>query len=346
MCVHDPVAHRKLDTDQLTNSLKETGMRSFFDRIVRHLAIALTVLFLIHNHMMADEQTDGTRYLIIHADDAGMSHSVNAATIDSMTEGVVSSASIMVPCPWFPEFAAYAKEHPELDYGIHLTLNAEWKYYRWGPVAPREQVPSLVDKDGYLWDNIQQVAANVKAHEVEIELRAQIDRAKEFGVPLTHLDTHMGAVISRPDLLEIYVGLGIEYDLPVMFVRAFSEETAKEYPALIEKSDELVRVLDRQGYPVLNSIAQFYGGETHEERKSNYLRTLRDLKPGVTQLIIHCGYDNEELRHITNSSARRDGDRRIFTDPDVMAEIKNLGVEVITWKQFRQMNGHAPETAE
>ncbi len=315
-------------------------------RNVRRAAIALTMIFLAQSHAMAEGFKEGTRYLIIHADDAGMSHSVNAATIDSMTEGVVSSASIMVPCPWFPEFAAYAKEHPELDYGIHLTLNSEWKYYRWGPVAPREQVPSLVDKDGYLWDNIQQVAANVKANEVEIELRAQIDRAKEFGVPLTHLDTHMGAVVSRPDLLEIYVSLGIEYDLPVMFVRSFSEETAKQYPALLEKSDDLVRVLDRHGFPILNGLAQFYGGETHEERKTNYLRTIRDLKPGVTQLIIHCGYDNEELQHITNSSERRDGDRRIFTDPEVMAEIKNLGIEVITWKQFRQMNGHAPQASE
>ncbi len=321
-------------------------MRYLSSRSVWHAAIALATVFLVHNHAIAEEEKDGTRYLIIHADDAGMSHSVNAATIDSMTKGAVSSASIMVPCPWFPEFAAYAKEHPELDYGIHLTLNAEWKYYRWGPVSPRDQVPSLVDKDGHLWDNIQQVAANVKANEVETELRAQIDRAKEFGVPLTHLDTHMGAVISRPDLLEIYVNLGIEYDLPVMFVRTFSAEVAKEYPALLEKSDDLVRVLDRQGYPILNSIAQFYGGDTHEERKSNYLRTIRDLKPGVTQLIIHCGYDNEELRHITSSSERRDGDRRIFTDPVVMAELKNLGIEVISWKQFRQMNGHAVQTAD
>lgn len=274
------------------------------------------------------------RYVIIHADDAGMSHSVNLGTIEGMEKGIVSSASIMVPCPWFKEFADYAKKNPDRDYGIHLPLNSEWKNYRWGPVTSRDQVPSLVDRENYLWDNVGQVMAHVNVKDAEKELRAQIQRARKFGVPLSHLDTHMGAVVSRPDLLEMYVNLGIEYELPVLFVANLDP---KKYGLIAEKAQELKSVLEKNGLPVLDDLIQFYGEPDYSKRKKQYLETLRALKPGVTQIIIHCGIDNQELQNITNSSSRRDGDRRVFTDPLVIKEVKTLGIEVITWKQFHDM---------
>jgi predicted glycoside hydrolase/deacetylase ChbG (UPF0249 family) len=277
------------------------------------------------------------KYLIIHADDAGMSHSVNRATIDAMERGIVSSASILVPPAWFPEFADYARKHPEKDYGIHLTLTSEWEFYRWGPVAPRERVPSLIDEQRYLWDNVALVMQHVKADEAEIELRAQIDRARRFGVPLSHLDTHMGALFSRPDLMEVYVELGLEYDLPVLFLREIAPPVAREYPALASRGQAMLERLKTRGFPLLDSIGQFYDGDSHEGRHKQYIDFLRDLPVGVSELIIHCGYDDEELRAITDSAARRDGDRRIFTDPATTALVKDLGIEVISWKQFREM---------
>jgi predicted glycoside hydrolase/deacetylase ChbG (UPF0249 family) len=287
---------------------------------------------------VADEPT-GTKYLIIHADDAGMCNSVNRATATAMQDGFVSSASIMVPCAWFTEFAKHCRENPDGDYGIHLTLTSEWDFYRWGPVAPPEQVPSLVDPDGYLWDNTDQVAKHVKVEEAEIELRAQIDRAKQFGVPLSHLDTHMGAVMTRPDLYEMYIKLGTEYDLPVLTLRAEKAQLrlAVAYPQLLKVVGGLSKKLDEKELPQLDAIYQYYDKGEHSARRDKYMHMIRSLKPGITEVIIHCGFDNEELKSVTSSSGLRDSDRRCFSDPDVLALIKAENVEITTWKKLTEM---------
>jgi hypothetical protein len=276
------------------------------------------------------------RSLIVHADDAGMSHSVNLATIEAMEKGIVTSTSILVPCPWFGEFAAYARKHPDRDYGIHLTLTSEWELYRWGPVAPRDQVPSLVDKDGYLWRDNGPVDANVKLKEAEIELRAQIERARQFGVPVSHLDTHMGTLLSRPDLLELYVNLAIEYNLPIMFTtQATDPRMQLAYPALRGRAKQLLDALDHHHLPVLASVVMLYQSGEHDVRKGRYLNAFEKLPDGVSEVIVHCGIDNAELSAITSSATLRDSDRRIVTDPEMRADLERLGVSLTNWKQFQ-----------
>jgi predicted glycoside hydrolase/deacetylase ChbG (UPF0249 family) len=296
------------------------------------LTLAIVPLCAADNDKPA---SDGKRYVIIHADDAGMCHSVNRATIDAMENGIVSSASIMVPCPWFKEIAAYAKSHPEEDFGIHLTLNSEWENYRWAPVAGKDKVPSLVDKEGYLWGGVPSVVTTAKAAEVETELRAQIQRALDFGVPVTHLDTHMGAVVSRPDLVEVYVKLGIEFKVPVFFLRNLGREVPNEQ--VRARAAQLVGELDKYHLPVLDQMTQLYTNGSFEDKKAQYLKAIADTQPGVHYLILHCGYDNDELQAVTTSNQLRDTDRRIFTDPEFIAAVKKTGVEIVTWKQVSEM---------
>ncbi len=279
------------------------------------------------------------RYLIVHSDDAGMSHSVNQATIVAMEMGLVTSCSIMTPCPWFSEFADWARRHPELDFGIHLTLNSEFEKYRWGPVAGRDRVPSLVDADGWLHRRKEDVQRLARPAEVEIELRAQIDRALRAGIRLSHLDTHMGTVVSTAEMLEIYVRLGLEYRLPVMIMRNIDPELAPGYPDLARKNQLYIESLRAEGLPAIDWLYQFYEGSDHSVRKKRYLDTFRSLRPGVSQMIIHCGTDDAELQAITGSHFLRGDDARIFSDPAVKTEIEGLGIELLSWTQLRARGG-------
>src|SRR5215813_13312845 len=156
------------------------------------------------------------RLLIIHADDFGMSHSVNRAISEALENHWITSASILVPCPWFPEVAMWAKSHPDADLGIHQALNREWTTERWGPISPSDKVSSLLAADGYLPLDTDIVAKNAKPAEVETELRAQIDRAKANGIRLTHLDTHMAALFGNTELYNVYQRMGHSYGLPIL----------------------------------------------------------------------------------------------------------------------------------
>lgn len=283
---------------------------------------------------------DDAKLLIIHADDIGMSHSVNHATIEALEAGIVTSGSIMVPCPWFPEIAAYCREHPEVDLGLHLTLTCEWKSYRWGPVASPEQVPGLIDAEGYLWHKVAQVVEHATPQEVEIELRAQIERALKFGVQPTHIDSHMGTLFATPEFFQIYVRLGVEYGLPPMLVNPTPIVKMLIRRRGFRLPDSLLEEVRTSGLPMLDMLIidifnPSISGDTYESRKAVYHQVLRNLQPGVNQIIVHLGSDDPELRHITDSWRDRHNEFRIFTDPNTRKRIEELGVQLIGWREMK-----------
>lgn len=269
------------------------------------------------------------KLLIIHADDLGVSHSENMASIHAMENGVVSSASIMVPCPWFPEIAAYAKSHPGADFGLHLTLTSEWKLYKWGPVTSHKEVSSLLDGQGYLNETTGAFLKNAKAADVEKELRSQIERAKQFGIDPTHFDSHMGAAVSSPEFLQILLKLGREYKVPVHVGREFSQFFNFDFAKhMTEKDINVDRTIMATGPDYKKGMENFYTEQ------------LKSIKPGLNVLLLHAAYDNDEMQAVTVQhedfgATWRQHDVNFFTSEKCKKLIANENIKVITWKEIR-----------
>lgn len=267
--------------------------------------------------------------LISTSDDLGLSHAANAAFIDGHENGLLSTGSIMAPAPWFPEIARYAREHPEADLGIHLAHTCEWGKLRWGPVAGREQVPGLVDDEGFMHRAIWGVYANASFEEVLVEGRAQVELALRNGVDVTHLDSHMGTLQYSPVGFRAYKQLAVEYDLPI---RMASRETLASF-GFAQQRDELAA----EG--ILSADHLVYGDPGSGDEVAGYWRRiLRELRPGVNELYVHPALESEEMRHITGSWRTRAEEHRLFTtDEEVRAIVRERGIVLIGWRPIRDL---------
>jgi chitin disaccharide deacetylase len=277
------------------------------------------------------------KLLIIHADDAGMCHAHNRATIDGMEKGVINSSSIMMPCPWIMEAIDYYKKNPSADFGVHMTLNSEWKNYRWRPVAPRDKVKGLIDEEGYIWGDTRESATHASGAEVEVELRAQVQRALDLGIKPTHLDSHMGTVFVRPDFFAAYRKVALEFGIPYMLPMISPAEMGKLPAAVRLVAQQIAGPLLDNGEVTVDHLERGFSGRGPlSEQKDYYMDVIRKLKPGITQIILHPAYDGEELQAISGTHARRFGDFKVFTDPDVAQLIKDENVRLITWREIGQ----------
>ena len=276
------------------------------------------------------------RVVIFHCDDAGMSHASNLGAIESIEKGVVTSVSIMMPCPWVTEIVRYVKEHPDVDAGLHLTMNSEWNLYRWGPVAGKPAVPGLCDPDGYLWHPVQETAQHASADEVEREIRAQVEKAEAMGLHPTHLDTHMGALVARPDFLARYVKVGIEKHIPVLAVGGHRTSARIENPEAMQRVEELVKKVWDAGLPVLDDLHTASYDWKEGAKSARFSGMLKSLKPGVTMVIVHCSRPTDEFPLITSSSNLRLEDLKAMIDPELRKTIQAEGIILTTWRELQQ----------
>jgi len=268
------------------------------------------------------------KLLIVHADDLAVSHSQDRASFTALDRHAASAASIMVPCPWLTEVAAYAKTHPEADLGLHLTLTSEWNSYRWGPVASRNAVPGLLGPDGNLWPDVPFVAKHATPAEVEKEIRAQVELALKVGIHPTHLDSHMGTLFN-PAYFPVYVKVAREYGLPFLAVRT---------PGAPASMLELLKDTD-----ILPDTIAIAGSNVKPENwASYYLGVVRALKPGLTELIVHLAYDDAEMQAVTEGhpdygSAWRQRDFDVIAGPEFQKTLKDNHVMLVGWKAIKEL---------
>lgn len=278
----------------------------------------------------------GSKVVIFHVDDAGMSHDSNMGTIEAMEKGVATSTSVMFPCPWVVEIARYAKEHPDMDLGIHATLTSEWNVYRWGPVAGKKAVPGLTDDEGCLWRKPEDVVKHATPDEVEAELRAQLDRCLTLGLKPTHIDTHMGTVYDSPAFLERYIKVGAENGIPVMVPGGHAYFLSIESPELTGGVRELGEKVWALGLPVLDDLHTGYGCKAPTDKKAQIIEFLKTVKPGVTQFIVHATRPSETFQFISGSGKMRLAELEALTSPEVKKTIEDEKIILSTWRELKQ----------
>jgi predicted glycoside hydrolase/deacetylase ChbG (UPF0249 family) len=269
------------------------------------------------------------KLLIIHADDIGLSNSVNQASFKALKNGYVNSGSIMMPCDYISDVGEFAIENPSIDLGLHLTVTSEGRDYKWNGVLQPNETPSLINKKGELSENIKKFVLKAEPLELKNELQAQIDLSKSIGINPTHIDSHEGALFYDQDLFKVYLEIGEKNKLPVFVPKMVAVHFDKKFP----KPENVV---------VIENFYMARKGIEHDEWETFYLNILDNLKPGISQLIVHLGYDDDEMKSITVDhpdfgSKWRNLDYDIVSSDKFKNALKNNKIKLITWKQIQNI---------
>ena len=269
------------------------------------------------------------KLLILNADDLAVTHSEDVVSLAALDQKLITSATVMVPCPWFTEVASYAKAHPEADLGLHLTLTAEWQTFRWGPIASRALVPSLVGPDGYFYASVGDFVKHAKPDEVEMEIRAQIERAKSMGLEPSHLDAHMHSLYASPELFGVFLKVAHDYKLPIRGAR--NEKLFQAVVPLMAPSDPVPDAIFSPGENVPPSGWTDY-----------YVDLVKNLQPGVTEIFVHLAHDDAETEAVTVDhpnwgAAWRQREVEAVSSPAFHRALEDNHIILIGWRDIKKL---------
>ncbi len=290
------------------------------------------------------------KVVILHVDDAGMSFDSNEGAMLALTKGVATSVSVMMPCPWVPGFVGFLKNNPGIDAGLHLTMTSEWKDYRWGPLSGKPQVPGMTDSTGSLWPSVEEVVLHATPDEIEKEIMAQLERARSMGFQPTHLDSHMGTLFATPQFLERYIRVGVQEKIPVMLPAGHATLIARQMnmpEAQVQQIRQLGQMVWANGLPVLDDLhnesynwqppsKKLNDKEFSKQAALKYIDALKNIKPGLTMVIMHCTAPTEVFQYISGSGDVRKADLKAMLDPSLKIFIEKEGIILTTWREVMQ----------
>ena len=278
------------------------------------------------------------RLVIIHTDDIGMCHASVQAFQELWAFGTITSGATMVPCPWFPAVAQLCRENPAIDMGVHATLNAEWESYRWGPVSTREAGSGLMDESGYFHQWHQAVYDHAKPEEVEKEVNAQIERALAAGIDVTHVDSHMGTIMS-PLFIQSYIQAASSRLLPSMLPRL----NAKGIEMMGVGEQErimympIMQMLESMGLPMVDGLLSMPLNEPEESRQMEIAKELLgDLPEGITHFVLHPSVDTPELRAIAPDWESRVANYNVFRSEEFKTFLEREDFKLIGYRAIRE----------
>ena len=327
--------------------------------VMKDFILLITLLFFLSSNSQVNNIAEKLGYdkdaklLIIHADDIGVSHSVNLASFNGFKNNAINSGAIMMPTPWVKEVAKFHKDFPNYDLGLHLTITAEWKNYKWNGIMPANEISSLLNNENEFYDNTSDVNINANPEEVRKEIQAQIDYSKLIGLNPTHIDTHMGALAVNKDLWKVYIEVGHKNKLVSMVTKSRSlnlfDKTfpMPEYIVPVNDIYMLYPEADRNfienavGNKIANTLIvnDLY---LYKDWFNLYSSKIKSLTKGLNVFLLHLGYDNEELKAVTidhpEYGARwRQLDYEVFSSNEIKDKLKENNIKLVTWGEIREV---------
>lgn len=277
------------------------------------------------------------RLVIIHTDDIGMCHASIQAFFELHEFGLISSGATMVPCSWFPYVASQCRLIPSVDIGVHLTLTSEWDTYRWAPISTCDRGSGLIDPDGYFFRSSEDAQRFGNEEAAKIELLAQINRAHNAGINVTHVDTHMNTV-AHPKFISNYIWLAVQNKIPLLFPRL--DETGFQQLGMTQEialqAASYVNYIEEQGIPMIDYVSGLILDQP-QYRLDQAKKALSDLPAGISHFIIHPSKDTPELRAITPDWQCRVADYNTFLEEDLRKYINDIGLHIIGYQLLKNL---------